>query len=54
MESYKYIVDVEVYDTKTNDWAQGKYLYHGTDDVYWCDDIDKLLETIRYDLTPLS
>jgi hypothetical protein len=51
-----YIVDIEVYPEGDvpGGWAQGKYLYHGLDDVWWGDDIEVLLQVIREDLKALA
>lgn len=32
-------IDIEVYDKTKTDFAQGKYLVHGYEDVFWTDDI---------------
>ena len=40
-------VDIEIYDPEKEHWAQGRYLVHGADDVYWTDDIDEALSFLR-------
>ena len=40
-------VDIEIYDPEKEPWAQGRYLVHGADDVYWTDDTDKALSFLR-------
>lgn len=41
------VLDIEIYDTKVETWAQGRYLVHGHDDSLWTDDIDAALEFLR-------
>jgi len=48
----KHILEIEVFEPQ--DKAQAKYIYRGTDDIYWTDDIDSLVESIRYDLKELA
>lgn len=45
-------IDVEIYDTDKDDWAQGRYLVHGHDDVFWTDDVEAALIFIRESLLP--
>ena len=40
-------LDIEIYDTTVNTWAQGRYLVHGHDDVLWTDDLDDALSFLR-------
>jgi hypothetical protein len=40
-------LDIEIYNTKTDDWAQARYLVHGHDDVLWTDNLEHALEFIR-------
>ncbi len=40
-------IDVEVYDTKKDAWAQGKYLVHGYDDVLWTDDPEAAAQYVK-------
>jgi hypothetical protein len=40
-------LDIEIYDPDTDDWAQGRYLVHGHDDVLWTDDLDAALSFLR-------
>lgn len=40
-------LDIEVYDTKDDDWAQGKYLVHGYDDVFWTDSLDDAMSFLK-------
>jgi len=47
---FLYNLDIEVYDPKTNPWAQGRYLVHGIDDSFWTDNIESVLEYLRDDL----
>jgi hypothetical protein len=35
-------LDVEIH-SPDNEWAQGRYLVHGHDDVLWTDDIQQVL-----------
>jgi hypothetical protein len=41
----KAVLDIEIYDTSDpkEEWAQGKYLVHGYDDVLWTDDLKAAL-----------
>ena len=41
------MLDIEIHDPKNDDWAQGRYLVHGADDVLWTDDLDAALEFLR-------
>jgi len=41
------MIDIEVYDTKTDSWAQGRYLAHGFDDILWTNDIDEALAFLK-------
>lgn len=41
------VLDIEIYDPKADDWAQGRYLVHGHDDVLWADDLEAALEFLR-------
>ena len=34
------VIEIEVYDTKKDKWAQAKFLVHGYDDILWTDDPD--------------
>ena len=40
-------LDIEIYNPEKDDWAQGRYLVHGHDDVLWTDDLDAALEFLR-------
>ena len=40
-------VDIEIYNTKKNKWAQGKFLVHRYDDVFWTDDPDEAAQFIK-------
>lgn len=42
-------LDIEIY-SEDNEWAQGRYLVHGHDDVFWTDDAEDVLEFLRYSL----
>ena len=44
-----FTLDIEVY-SKESKWAQGRYLVHGYDDVYWTDDINMALDALRTEL----
>jgi hypothetical protein len=41
------IVDIEIYDTTKDSWAQAKYLVHGIDDVLWTDNLDQALQFLK-------
>ena len=40
-------IDVEVWDMENEDWAQGKFLVHGYDDVLWTDDADEAAKYVK-------
>ena len=40
-------LDIEIYDTETNKWAQARYLVHGHDDVLWTDNLDSAIGFLR-------
>ena len=42
-------LDVEIYD-KNDEWAQGRYLVHGHDDVLWTDNPEHALEFLKESL----
>jgi hypothetical protein len=46
------ILDIEIYDTDSDTWAQGRYLVHGHDDSLWTDDIDDAINFLRESLKP--
>ena len=48
------VLDIEIYDTRENEWAQGTYLVHGMDDVLWTDSIDYAVDYIRSDLERIA
>jgi hypothetical protein len=48
------ILDIEIYDTSEDDWAQGTYLVHGMDDVLWTDSIDDAVTYLRSDLERIA
>lgn len=41
------VLDIEIYDPTVETWAQGRYLVHGHDDVFWTDDIDAALAYLK-------
>jgi len=43
----EFVVDIEIYDTDENKWAQEKYLVHGYDDVFWTDSLDKAIAFLK-------
>lgn len=45
-------LDIEIYDTKVDSWAQARYLVHGHDDVLWTDDLDAALAFLRESAQP--
>jgi hypothetical protein len=42
-----FTLDIEVYDTSVNKWAQGRYLVHGYTDICWTDDLDTALAFLK-------
>lgn len=48
------IIDVEIYDTKDDSWAQAKYLVHGYDDVLWTDDPEQAAIFVRESIELLN
>lgn len=49
-DGFLFTVDIEVYDTGENKWAQARYLVHGVDDVLWTDDIDQAVRYLRAEI----
>lgn len=48
-------IDVEVYDAFGDDeWAQERFLVHGSDDVLWTSDPDEAVEYVRRELLRAS
>ncbi|MBW1855917.1 MAG: hypothetical protein JRJ00_14770 [Deltaproteobacteria bacterium] len=45
-------VDIEIYDTSKDSWAQGRYLVHGADDIFWTDNIDDAISFLKDSLKP--
>jgi len=43
------LLDIEVWDDD-DDWAQGRYLVHGHDDVLWTDSVEDVLAFLRHSL----
>ena len=39
---------IEIYDPSVEDWAQGRYLVHGHDDVLWTDNLGDALSFLRH------
>lgn len=46
MGDSEFFVDIEVYDTDKNKWAQAKYCAHSVDDILWTDDLFSALNFI--------
>jgi hypothetical protein len=44
------VLDIEIYDTETNSWAQAKYLVHGYDDVFWTDSLDDAIAFLKQNI----
>jgi len=42
-------VDIEIWDEE-DEWAQGRYLVHGHDDVFWTDSMDYALAFLKNSL----
>lgn len=40
-------LSIEIHDPNQNDWAEGRYLVQGADDVIWTNDLEVLLQFIR-------
>ena len=40
-------LDIEIYNPKETPWAQGRYLVHGHNDVFWTDSLDDALGFLR-------
>lgn len=40
-------LDIEIYDTVVDTWAQARFLVHGHDDSLWTDDLDAALDFLR-------
>jgi len=45
-------LDIEIYDTDSDIWAQGRYLVHGHDDVLWTDDVDDAMNFLGESMKP--
>ena len=43
-------LDIQIYDTEEDKWAQGRYLAHGHDDSLWTDDIEEALSFLEASL----
>ena len=47
-DDFKFFVDVEIYENWGDGyWAQAHYLFHGYDDVYWTNDLEKVFEFLK-------
>jgi hypothetical protein len=47
-------LDIEIYNTHNDTWAQGKYLVHGFDDVLWTDDLDAAVQYLKLSIIQLE
>ncbi len=48
------LLDIEVYNTKIDKWAQATYLVHGYNDVCWTNDMDEVLLFLRGQLAQIE
>ena len=48
------VLDIECYNKEATPWAQATFCYHGSDDVYWVDDVELLTSIIKTDLLKIK
>ena len=48
------VLDVEIYDLKSDPPPQAKYLVHGHDDIYWTNNIEDVLYFLRVSLEEIE
>ena len=47
---YDIKLDIEIYDTTKDAWAQAKYLIHLSEDVLWTDSIEDAIMALKCNL----
>jgi len=49
------LLEIEVFSSSDikNNKAQARFIFRGYDDIHWCDNVDTLVATIKYEISKL-